>query len=98
MGLSRGKFAEDTLFIETTGLRDTTLIDNSGLPHSDALKITETLRLKNANVLENRLRIEDPQTFTQPWEMVVTYRRQESDLKEHVCLDHIKTGKSAVPN
>jgi len=98
MGLARGKFVGDTLFIETTGLRDTTLIDNSGLPHSDALKITETLQLKNANVLENRLRIEDPKTFTQPWETVVTYRRQQGDLKEDVCLDRIKAGKSAVPN
>jgi hypothetical protein len=98
MGLSRGKFAGDTLVIETAGLRDTTLIDNSGLPHSDALKITERLRLKSADVLENRLRIEDPQTFTQPWETLVTYRRQQGDLEEDVCLDRIKTGRSAIPN
>lgn len=97
MGLSVGKLAGDTLIIETSALRDSTLIDSSGLPHSDALEITETLRLRSPDVLENRLRIDDPKTFTQPWETVVTYRRQNVDIREDVCLDRIKTGQSAVP-
>lgn len=98
MGLSVGKLQDDTLVIETSALRDWTLIDNSGLPHSDALKITETLRLRSPDVLENRLLIEDPKTFTQPWGTVVTYRRQEADIQEDVCLDRIKSGQAAVPN
>lgn len=98
MGLSRGKFEDDTLVIETSALRDSTLIDNSGLPHGDELKITERLRLRSADVLENRLRIEDPETFTQPWETVVTYRRQQEDIRQDVCLDRIETGRPAVPN
>lgn len=99
VGLSRGKFVGDTLVIETSALRDSTLIDNSGLPHSDALMITERLRLRSADVLENRLRIEDPEAFTQPWETVVTYRRQQQeDIREDVCLDRIRTEQPAVPN
>jgi len=98
MGLSRGRLEGDTMIIETTALRDTTLIDNSGLPHSDALKVIEHLRLKSADVLEDRIRIEDPKTFTQPWETLVTYRRQQGEIKEDVCLDRIKTGQPALPN
>lgn len=98
MGLSRGKLAGDTLVVETSALRDSTLIDNSGLPHSDELKITERLRLRSADVLENRLRIEDPKTFTQPWETVVTYRRQQEDIRQDVCLDRIKAGQPPVSN
>lgn len=98
MGLSLGTIEGDTLVIETTALRDSTLLDNSGVPHSDALKITERLRLKSADVLENRLRMEDANTFTQPWETIVTYRRQSQDIHEDVCLDRIKTGQPAVAN
>lgn len=98
MGLSRGHLEGDTLVIETSALRDTTLIDNSGLPHSDALKIIEHLRLKSANVLEDRIRIEDPKMFAQPWETVATYRRQHGEIKEDVCLDRIKAGQPALPN
>lgn len=96
MGLSLSKWEGDTLVIETPVHRDSTLIDNAGLPHSDVLKLTERLKLRSPDVLENRIRFEDPQTFTQPWETVVTYRRQQGEIKEDVCLDRIKRGDPAV--
>lgn len=96
MGLSVGRWEGDTLVVETSHLIDSTLIDNSGLPHSEALKLTERLRLRSSDVLEDRLRFEDPQIFTQPWEAVLTYRRQRADIHEDVCLDRIKAGEPAV--
>lgn len=98
MGFSKGHWEGDTLVIETTQLLDTTLIDGAGIPHSDALKLVEHVRLRSPNVLENRIRIEDPATFTQPWETVVSYKRQPrgTHLEEDVCLDRIKSGAAAV--
>lgn len=96
MGLSQGRWEGRTLVIETTMLRATTLLDNSGLPHSDQLKLTEHLRLIGRNRLEDRIRIEDPVTFAEPWEAVVTYRRQDKEIKEDVCLDRVKAGEPAV--
>lgn len=96
MGLSLGRWEGETLLIETSVHRDSTLLDNSGLPHSDALKLTERLKLRTPDVLENRIRFEDPKTFTQPWETVLTYRRQQGEIKEDVCLDRIKAGEPAV--
>ncbi len=96
MGLSVGRWEGDTLVVETSHLIGSTLIDNSGLPHSDALKLTERLRLRSPDVLEDRLQFEDPQTFTQPWEAVLTYRRQHTDIHEDVCLDRIKSGEPAL--
>jgi hypothetical protein len=59
--------------------------------------ITETLRLKGRDVLENRIRIDDAKTYTSPWEVLVTYRRQaHAQLKEDVCLDRIRNGKPAI--
>jgi hypothetical protein len=93
-GVPSGHWEDDnTLVVDTVGLMHETLMDNSGLPHSDDLVMTERLRLLDPNTLENRIRFEDPQTFSQPWETVVTYRRQVgARLQEDVCLDRIKQG------
>lgn len=97
MGLSQGRWEGDTLVVETTHLVDLTLIDSAGIPHSDNLKLTERLKLRGPNVLENRIRIEDPDVFTQPWETLVTYRRQRNvNIEEDVCLDRIQDGSPAV--
>ena len=93
-GVPGGHWEDDnTLVVDTVGLMHETLMDNSGLPHSDDLVMTERLRLLDADTLENRIRFEDPQTFSQAWETVVTYRRQAGTrLREDVCLDRIKQG------
>lgn len=97
MGFSRGNWQGDTLVIETSGLLDSTLIDNAGLPHSSDLKLVERLRLRSPDMLENRIRFEDAKTFTQSWETVVTYRRQPgARIREDVCLDRIQRGEPAV--
>jgi hypothetical protein len=96
-GLSQGRWDGDTLVVETTQLDDSKLLDNAGLPHSSQLKVTERLRLTSPDVLENRVRLEDPATFTQPWETMVSYRRQrDAIIQEDVCLDRIRSGAPAV--
>jgi hypothetical protein len=96
-GTANGKLENGNLVVVTRGLTKQTYLDHSGLPHSDDLVLTETFRLKNRDVLENRMRIEDPKTYTSAWEAVVTYRRQpHAQLKEDVCLDRIKQGKPAI--
>jgi hypothetical protein len=97
MGAALGRWDGNTLVVRTTDLIDTTLIDGAGTPHSDALKLTERVRLLSADRLEDLIRIEDPDTFTAPWETRVTYRRQPgATIKEDVCLDRIKRGEPAV--
>ena len=96
VGLSRGEWVDDKLVVKTDHLIDTTPIDSAGLPHSDALKLTETLRLRSPDVL-SRIRFEDPATFTRPWETVVTYRRKPgARIQEDVCLDRLQAGEPAV--
>lgn len=97
MGISRGHWEGDALVVETQDIGPLTLIDGAGLPHSDALKVTETLRLRGPDILEDRIRFEDPEVFTRPWETVVTYRRQLGvRIQEDVCLDRIRDGSPAV--
>lgn len=94
LGTASGAWQDDgSLVIETTGLMHETIMDHAGLPHSDELVMTETLRLIDADTLENHIRFDDPLTFSAPWETKVTYKRQHgARLKEDVCLDRIKQG------
>jgi hypothetical protein len=94
LGTASGTWQDDgTLVISTSGLMHETIMDHAGLSHSDELVMTETLRLIDADTLENHIRFEDPLTFSAPWETTVTYQRQQgARLQEHVCLDQIKQG------
>jgi hypothetical protein len=97
MGFSQGKWQGDVLHVQTDKVIETSLLDSAGMPHGSNLKIDERLRLRSPDVLENRIRIEDAETFTKPWETVVTYRRQAgAPPYEDVCLDRIHNGQPAV--
>jgi hypothetical protein len=97
MGFSTGRWSGDDLVITTQYISERTLLD-ALIPHSDALKLTERLRLVDADTLEDRLTIEDPETFTRPWEASITYRREaEGAFREDVCLDRLEAGQRPLP-
>ncbi len=64
MGFPVGHCEGDTLVIRTVGLSDVTVLDATGLPHSDRMVLTERLRVLPDGRLEDRITIEDPDTFT----------------------------------
>lgn len=89
MGTPKGHWEGDTLVITTNQFSEVTLIDDL-VPHGYDLKVTEHIRLTDADTLENRITIEDPEYFAQPWETVVTYKRQPTTLlRQDVCLDQL---------
>lgn len=100
LGISSGRWDGDTLVVDTIGLRgDNTLLDAAGMPHSQALKLTERIRLVDGGrALETRIRFEDPATFKEPWETVVRFRKLPAgtEIKEDICLDRIDAGKPAI--
>jgi hypothetical protein len=96
-GFANGRWEGDVLVVETDHLAATTLLDGAGMPHSNQLKLVERIRLTSPDALENRIRFEDPGTFTAPWETVLTFRRQTGATPvEDVCLDRLQTGEPAV--
>jgi hypothetical protein len=96
LGFPVGRFEGDTLVIRTVGLTDTTVLDASGLPHSDQLVITERLRVLPDGRLEDRMTIEDPETFTAPWETVLTFHRDPAArVADDVCIDRLAKGEPA---
>ena len=97
VGESKGTWQGDTLVIKTDNFTDHTLID-SLVPHSDELTLTQRFKLLDANTLEDRITIEDPRTFTRPWEAVIRYGRQpDAPFPEDVCIDRRNAGKLPLP-
>jgi hypothetical protein len=97
IGVSKGQWQGDTLVVKTDNFTDQTLID-SLVPHSDEMKLTQRLRLLDSNTLEDRIRLEDPRTFTRPWEAIVRYKRQpDAPFAEDICIDRRNSGKLPLP-
>ena len=96
LGFPVGKFEGDVLVIRTVGITDTTVLDASGLPHSDQMVLTERLRVLPDGRLENRMTIEDPDTFTSPWETVLTFHRDPAaKVSDDICPDRLAKGEPA---
>ena len=95
-GYSTGHWEGDTLVVETVNLRDDTVLDRYGSPHSDAMRITERIRLVDPNTLEDIVTTYDSKAFTKPWEVVRRYRRAgkgNDELHENTCTEGLRLAK-----
>jgi hypothetical protein len=98
-GYSDAEWDGDTLVVKTINLQSTKLLDNL-LPSGDDLVLTEHLRLRDANTLEDRITITDANNFSSSWDTVVTYQRQSQSalpFAEDVCRDRLQAGQSPLP-
>lgn len=86
-GNSVGRWQDDRLIIESIGFNTLTVLDDAGLPHSEQLKVTETLRKKSETELKVLATIEDPTFYSSPWtaEVAVLERRDSERIEEFVC-------------
>lgn len=97
-GNSIGHWEGDTLVVETVGQNDRSPFSGSGIPKTEALKLTEHFRLTdNGQILENRIAIDDPGTFTHPWEAKWLLDRMPpgSRLLEYMCAENERDAAQA---
>jgi hypothetical protein len=89
-GESVGHYEDDTLVIDTIGLNDKTYVDNYRTPHSEKLHVIERWKLvEGGNMIEVSVRVEDPDTFNEPWSAMQRYRRvQPRFLGEEACAEN----------
>jgi hypothetical protein len=87
MGNSVGQWTHDGLRITSTGFKDGTLLDDSGIPHSDQLNTVRTLRrIANGQQLEIVTTITDPVMFLRPWKVRnVLDSSPDARLEEYTC-------------
>jgi hypothetical protein len=85
-GYSGGRWEGDEFVVDTTGFNDETWLDNRGLPHSDALHLTERYKRVNVGRMNLTLTVEDSKIFTKPWSVPLSYDLMpDTDLYEDMC-------------
>lgn len=82
-GHSRGRWEGDTLVVQTQGVR--TDVDFYGVPHGKDMTITERIRLKGPDHLEDQVVIEDPEVLNSPYRFTFQYKRSDYRIEEFVC-------------
>jgi len=85
-GYSTGKWEDDEFVVDTIGFNDETWLDNRGLPHSDALRLTERFKRVTVGRMDVTFTVQDPKAFTRPWSVSVRFELlPDADLLENIC-------------
>jgi len=86
-GYSIGQWEGDNFVVQTAGFREGSWLDNSGHPHSDALRTTERFHRVNFGHLDVDVTIDDPKTYTRVWNSATMHftLQPDTELLEHLC-------------
>ena len=88
LGHSVGRYEGDTLVIDTVGLNRKTFVDAFRTPHTEKLHVVEHWRvIEGGLTLDVKITVYDPDTFEQPWESYVQYRRAQEPFEEIICAE-----------
>jgi hypothetical protein len=97
LGDARGRWDGNTLVVETTNFTDRTSIseNGNGLRHSPELRLIERITRVDSDVLEYRVTIDDPKTYTRPWTMALSLTSPRGyELLPYECHE----GNHGLPN
>jgi hypothetical protein len=83
MGDSRGRWAGDTLVIETTNIHPVQAAGFYGA--SEKLRVIERFTRADENTLLYSFTIDDPETFAEPWGGELPFRRLDELVYEYAC-------------
>jgi len=87
-GYSSGHWDGDTLVVESDAFLERFWFSNGGLPHTEALRLTEKFSRPDFNTLRYEVTVNDPGTYTRPWSSVWTLRWvPDQDIQEYFCQD-----------
>ncbi len=84
-GNSRGHFEGDTLVVETGGFTDKMSVSGAA-PNSKSLRTTERIRRVDPDMLEYRITVDDPATYTAPFTVRAMWTTQPNyTVYEYSC-------------
>lgn len=94
-GYSIGRWEGETFLVDTAGFTEGSWLDNSGHPHTEALRITERFRRINFGRMELEATIDDPKAYSRPWtSQTMTFLLQpDTELLEHLCENNRDLGR-----
>ena len=99
MGYSAGRWAGDTLVVNTAGFNDKTWLDVRGHPHSESLRVQERFHRRDFGHMDIEATLDDPVTLTKPVTVKFTVLLiPDTDVLENFCSegerDHIYVGEA----
>ncbi len=80
-GDSRGHWEGDTLVIDTTNYKPASFVPES----SDKLHVIERLTRTGPETLKYEITIDDPDTWTRPWSLMIPLKRTSARIYEYAC-------------
>ena len=85
-GYSIGQWDDEVFVVETMGFNDQTWMDDSGLPHSEALKTTERFQRRDFGHMDLEITFDDPNMYTRPWSVSFAFDLwSDTELIENIC-------------
>ena len=88
-GHSSGHWEDDTLVVESSGFNARFWFSNGGLPHTEALRLTERFSRPDFHTLRYELTIDDPLTYTRPWNAEWTVGWvEDGEIEQRFCEDN----------
>jgi hypothetical protein len=91
MGYSVGRWDADTFVVESSGFNDNVWLDNNGHPAGESLRVTERFRRKDFGHMSIDITIDDPKTYTKPWNVTLPLVLQpDTEMLEYICPENEK--------
>jgi hypothetical protein len=85
-GTSVGRWEQDTLVVDSVGYNEKFWFTGAGLPHTEALHLTERFTRTDLGTLKYEATVDDPRTYTRPWTMNYTMRWvANQEIEEFFC-------------
>ena len=92
-----GRWEGDTLVVNTLGFNERFWFTNGGLPHTEALHLTEHFSRPDFNTLKYEVTVDDPGAYTRPWTGGWTLRWvPDQEIEEYFCDDYNRDEKHAA--
>ena len=86
MGYSVARWEGDTLVVDSVGFNDRTWLNNVGLPHTEALRMTERYQRTDIGHLRINVTFTDPAAYTKPQTFTVNMELAvDTEMLETVC-------------
>ncbi len=91
-GTSVGRWEKDTLVVDSTGFNEKFWFTNGGLPHTEALHLTERFSRPDLNTLKYDVTVDDPRTYTRPWTGGWTIQWvPNEEIQEYFCEENAES-------
>jgi hypothetical protein len=88
-GYSSGRWSDDTLIVDTIGIRNNTWIDWSGSVLTEQAKVREEFTRFDYGHLEIKVFVDDPGAYTRPWNATLRMRMVvDAELIDEICLEN----------